>query len=481
MSKYTLIWILFPLFSLYSFCAAQAPDTLWSKLYGGPGNDIGYWLDLTDDGGFVITGSYSLGIGNTDLYLIKTGEDGDTMWTKIYGGPYYDAGRWVCQTSDHGFFVAGLASPNSNTEWDICVLKTDSSGNILWNYTYGGGEEDGVVTGRPTDDGGYILAGYTASFSAGYMDAWLLKLDSDGDTLWTKTFGGEGYDSGRSVIPTPDGGYFFLCNIEYGLNDIGLTLIKTDAGGETLWTRRYCQNYARGGSIIPASDGEYMILANTYAFGDESDIQLIKIDETGDSLWTRVIGDVDIDAGNSVQQTVDGGYVVCGITGPYFDQDIYIVKTDANGDTLWTRSFNGTAYGNDLGSCAKPTPDGGLILTGSLSTADSLLDVFLVRFASDQVDIESHVPRAQTFSLLRNYPNPFNAFTTIKFQVGSYALVTLDVYDLLGRHVKALVNEYRQAGLYTVIFDASELSSGIYFYKLQAGESVETKRMVVLK
>jgi hypothetical protein len=456
---------------------------LWTKLYGGPGNDYGYWVDLTGDGGFIITGSYSQGVGNTDLYLIKTDENGDTLWTTIFGGDFYDVGRWVYQTSDNGYFVAGTESRFNNTERNICVLKTDSSGNVLWNHSYGGDQEDGVVTAQPTSDGGYIIIGYTASFGLGYMDAWLVKADADGDTLWTKTFGGGDYDSGRSVIQTPDGGYLVLCNINYGFDDTGMALIKTDSNGDSLWSRRYCQNYARAVSIIPTSDGNYMILANTLAFGDEFDIQLLKIDESGDSLWNQVIGGYDIDMGNSLKQAADGGYVISGITGPYFDQDIYVVKTDTVGDTLWSWTFNGAPYGNDLGACARPTSDDGIILTGSLSTGNVMQEVCLIRFEAEPVRVEDseYETQPRRINLLTNYPNPFNSETVIEFSLDDARFVTLSVYDLLGRKVRTLMDEFRNAGIHRTTLDASGLSSGVYFYRLEAGETVETKNMILLK
>lgn len=480
MGARTLTYILVGLFGICVVASAQAPDTLWSRLYGGPGNDYGYWLDITDDGGYIITGSYSLGVGNTDLCLIKTGEDGDTLWTSSYGGDFYDVGRWVYRTPDNGYFVAGTESRFNNTEKNICVLKTDSLGNILWNYSYGGDQEDGMVTGQPTSDDGYILVGYTASFGLGYMDVWLLKLNADGDTLWTRTYGNESYDYAGSVIQTPDDGYFVLCNTIYGINN-RMTLIRTDTNGDTLWSRRYLSINTSGESIIPTSDGGYMILANTLAFGDEFDIQILKIDANGDSLWTQVIGGLDIDMGYSIRQTDDDGYVICGITGPYFDEDIYVVKTDVNGDTLWSSTFAGASYGNDLGTCARPTPDGGIILTGSLSTADSMQDICLIRFESEQVDIETGVPQVPTVYLSPNYPNPFNASTTIEFSIGRPEFVSLNIYDLLGRRIQTLVEGFLEEGNYAVTFDATGLSSGIYLYKLRAGEAAETKRMVLLK
>jgi len=475
--------ITFSLFLIwFSIIGAQAPDTLWTRLYGGPGNDYGYWLDETSDGGFIAVGSYSWGVGDTDFYLIKTNGDGDTLWTSVFGGDYYDVCRWVYQTPDNGYIVAGLMSSDNNTDEDIYIFKTDSLGNLLWDKTYGGDQEDGVVTARPTSDGGYIVLGYTPSFGLGYMDIWLLKLDSDGDTLWTKTYGSESYDYGGSIIQEPDSGYFVLCNIFQGA-DNRMTLIRTDADGDSLWSRNYLGIGTSGKSIIPASGGGYMIMANTLEFGDEFDIQLLRIDENADSLWSGVYGNVDIDMGNSLWQSDDGGFVICGINGPYFNEDIYVLKTDAYGDTLWSWTFNGTPYGNDWGSCARPTTGGGVILTGSLSTDDYLQEACLIRIGSDQVRVDEDIRsrRPVGIELISNYPNPFNASTVIGFKLPDYGHVDLTVYDISGRAVKFLLHEYMQGGMHEVSFDGSAISSGIYFYRLRTREATVTKKMLLIK
>lgn len=475
----TTIWIVMTTVNL----SAQAPDTLWTKTYGGPGNDFGYCLDITDDAGFIIAGSYFQQAGNSDFYLLKTDEQGDTLWTRTYGGDHYDGARWVFQTSDNGYIVAGIDRSYSFGENDIQLFKTDSTGNILWTRSYGGEHEEGITGGQPTADGGYILIGYTASFGMGSMDAWLLRLDADGDTLWTKTYGGENYDSGTSVVQTPDEGYFVLCNINYGFNDQGLTLIKTNPAGDSLWARRYFHNNEFGVSIIPAADNAYLILANTLAVGDEFDMRLIKIEDDGDTVWTRIIGGLEIDIGYSIQQSADNGFVICGSTGPYFDQDIYIIKTDPDGDTVWTKTIAGRQYGNDIGNCIRQTSDGGFVLTGSLLTGDAAQEVCLIKLASGQVGIENESDNSLSyeFRLATNYPNPFNASTTIEYGLLEQGHVIIEIYDLLGRRVEKLIDSEQDAGTYQVIWDAKDQSSGMYFYRIQAGDYTETRKMVLLK
>jgi hypothetical protein len=468
---------------LVSSAHGQAPDTLWTRMYGGPGNDYGYCLDITSDGGFIVAGSYFRQEANSDFYLLRTDDQGDTLWTRTYGGDHYDGARWVFQTLDDGYIVAGIDRSYNFGENDVQVFKTDSLGSILWARSYGGDQEDGVVAGQRIEDGGFILAGYTASFGNGSMDAWLLRLNADGDTLWTRTYGGENYDFGTSVIQTPDDGYFIVCNINYGFDDQGLTLIKTDAEGDSLWARRYFDNNEFGASVISAGDNEYLILANTLALSDEFDIRLIRIDADGDTLWTNIIGDLEIDMANSIQQTIDGGFIICGITGPYFDQDIYVLRTDPEGDTLWTKMICGRQYGNDVGNCIRQTSDGGFVLTGSLSTEDTGQEVCLIKLASDQVDIENELDEGpyHGFNFFSNYPNPFNGTTVIRYALPEPDRVKIEIFDILGRRVEALIDERRLAGYHEAVWDARNRRSGIYFFRIQAGDRSMRSKMLLLK
>ncbi|HKR06276.1 MAG TPA: hypothetical protein VJY62_16690, partial [Bacteroidia bacterium] len=215
----------------------------FQKTYGGGLNhDWGASVQQTTDGGYVIVGlTLSLGAGNTDIFLIKTDTYGDLLWTKTFGGTGIDEGKSVQQTTDRGYIITGITNSFSAAYYDVYLIKTDANGDILWTRTFGGIGDDYGYSVQQTTDGGYIIAGYTRSFGSGYLDVYLIKTDINGDSLWTKTFGGAGDDLGLCVQQTSDGGYIITGNtfgsFGAGLNDF--YLVKADSIGNLLWTKTY--------------------------------------------------------------------------------------------------------------------------------------------------------------------------------------------------------------------------------------------------
>ena len=156
--------------------ATPNPEAAWSKTFGGPGDDHGRSVQQTSDGGYVIAGStYSHGAGLYDVWLIKTGSSGNMAWNKTFGGSASDFARSGQQTSDGGYIIAGSTYSYGAGASDVWLIKADSSGNEMWSKTFGGSELDGGSSVRQTSDGGYIIAGSTISYGAGTADAWLIK------------------------------------------------------------------------------------------------------------------------------------------------------------------------------------------------------------------------------------------------------------------------------------------------------------------
>lgn len=313
-------------------------DTLWTRSYGGSATDEGNCVREANDGGYIITG-----ITGYNIWLIKTNADGDSLWTREYGIGW---GYCVEQTNDKGYIITGQTGAFEELQ-NLLLLKTDSLGDSIWAHAYGGVNVDEGMSVNQTKDGGYVITGRTISFSneGDDFDLWLLKTDANGDTLWTRTYGGEWQDEGCCVQETHDGGYIItgLRTVDStGANDFlyRLWLLKTDSLGDTVWSREYGEWELRAGGryVQEISDNGYIVTGWCYPFSYESrmDLCLLKTNSQGDTLWTRSYGGDKRDEGYCVQETNDGGYIVVGKTESFGEgySDVWLIKTDSLGDTL---------------------------------------------------------------------------------------------------------------------------------------------------
>jgi len=253
-------------------------------------------------------------------------------WARTYGGSEWDYGSSVQQTSDGGYIVAGETDSYGVGESDFYLVKTDMNGNTTWTHTYGGIDNELANSVKQTDDWGYIIAGYTLSYGAGLSDFYLVKTDGNGDTIWTRTYGGSFNDYGVSVQQTMDGGYIITgMTTSFGVDSGDIYLIKTYGNGDTSWTKTYGgTSLDYGVSVQQTSDDGYIVAGVTESYGAGlSDFYLVKTDWNGNTIWTRTYGGSSYDAGVSVQQTTDGGYIIAGETDSYGagSRNIYLIKT----------------------------------------------------------------------------------------------------------------------------------------------------------
>ena len=266
-------------------------NQLWDQVFTQSNESSGKSVEQTIDGGYILCGSKrSTTNGINDVYLIKTDENGVEQWSESYGsGSLSEIGYSVQQTIDEGYIITGVKENINQGTSDIYLVKTDENGNYLWNKTIGGINSDESYSVQQTTDEGYIISGWTESSGNGNKDVYLIKTDDNGDSLWTKTFGGTGNDEGKSVQQTNDGGYIITGSTQsFGNGGYDVWLIKTDGNGDSLWTKTFGGSSSDYGySVQQTTDGGYIITGSTLSFGNGGgDVYIIKTDGNGNVTST---------------------------------------------------------------------------------------------------------------------------------------------------------------------------------------------------
>jgi hypothetical protein len=446
--------------------SAQPPDTLWTKTVGGDSVDISDFVQQTPDGGFIIAGlTMTYDIGEGDYWLIRMDENGDTLWTRTYGGPEYDEPYHLMIAADAGYLVLGQTMSFGAGGNDMWLLKTDANGDSLWSRTYGGPDGDGAWRIAKTNDGGYILIGDTSSYGAGGDDVYLIKTDVDGDTLWTKTFGGTEADGGTFVCQTDDGGYIITgYTASFGAGDYSLWLIKTDQNGDSLWSRTYGGGaWSTGISVHELSNGYFTVIGVTDEYGaGANDAWMIRTDANGDSLWSCTYGGSSDEFIWWGEQTTDQGYVFVGTTESFGGgaMDIWLVKTDANGNEEWSTTYGES--GDEWSYSCCQTTDGGYFIGGSKGT------YFLTEGDAWLIRLEGEPPLYEITLIPHNPP------IIIPLEGGSFTFdVTVNNNSISAETFDAWINVELPSSFELTVLGPVELTMG-------AGDTLTRERTQVV-
>jgi len=371
-----------PVYAIYrdGLQIATTANNSYSDVELMPNTEYCYCISVSDTAGNKSPQTNELCVSTLVATFIKT-----------FGGELRDHGFCVQETSDGGYILTGQTKLDGNEYSDVYLIKTDSNGNEVWSQTFGGLSQEESYSVRETSDGGYIIAGITYSYGAGANDIYLIKTDSGGNEVWSQTFGGPLMDYARSVLETPDGGYivagFTGIFIQGKPSMLDVLLIKTDSNGNEVWSQTYGgSGLDRGYDVEQTSDGGYVIGGYTTSYGaGESDFYLIKTDSNGNEVWSRTFGGSSSDNAFSMEITSDGGYILVGKTDSYGagGDDVYLVKTDPDGNEVWSRTFGGTLDDNAL--FVIETSDGGFIMTGYTEVKDveDDDDIYLIKTDSD--------------------------------------------------------------------------------------------------
>lgn len=379
--------LLFILLALPVLSFSQ-PTIQWQKTFGGTSTDEASMIRSTSDGGYIITGLSSSSDGDitdnhggTDHWVIKLDATGNIEWKKSFGGSGEDKGYDISETADGGYILTGYTNSSdgdvtfNNGSVDYWVVKLDNTGSLQWQKSFGGSSADAPYFIIQTLDGGYAVTGFSTSTDGsgdvtgnnGSFDYWFCKMDASGTLQWQKSLGGTATEQSFGIVQTDDSSYV-ICGYSSSPNtgmvtgnhgDLDYWIVKIDKTGTLVWERSYGGTGTdRAFGINKTSDGGFII--NGVSLSTDGDVTgnhggndywVVKLDADGLLLWQHSYGGSDDDFGRIAFELPDGGYMLGGRTnspndgdviGNHGDYDYWLLKIDAAGTILWTQCLGGT-------------------------------------------------------------------------------------------------------------------------------------------
>lgn len=438
-------------------------DIQWQKSFGGSQSDNAYSeIQQTVDGGYIVAGTsdsndgdvtgnhYGL-LGNSiDYWVVKFDNFGNIQWQKSLGGSSDDYAYAIKQTTDGGYLVAGSTMSNdgdvsgntSSTHPNAWIVKLDNSGNLQWEKSLGGSQWDEIRSFQQSTDGGYIFAGTSYSNDGDVgghhgttdtSDAWIVKLDTDGNLVWQKSLGGNNHDGLYSIQKTTDGGY-----ITVGFSFSNDNDVSENRGAADYW--------------------------------------IAKLDDNGNIQWQKSYGGSSGDFALSVQQTLNGGYIIAGESlsddgdvsghhGTTAYSDYWVVRINENGNLLWQKSLGGSSF--DVAFSIQETLDNGFIMAGHSQSEDGDItgyinfpDYWIVKLSPENLATDE-----KNLSKINVYPNPVRE--TLYF---SEEVSNIKITDISGRMVKYISTVEKSVNILN-------LAKGVYIISgtTKSGETVSKK------
>jgi hypothetical protein len=541
-------------------------DTLWQRRFPSTGGTYGKALCAQFDTLFVTVGSYFPdGYSIPDLYLQATRMNGDTLWTQRYGGTELDEGAAICGTANGEFLVAGTTRSWGEGKKDVLMLRANRYGGLVWMTTAGGREDEEASDAIQTSDGGFAVCGFTRSTGAGDDDAFLIKLSAQGDLEWNRFYGGRHADRAARIRQCADGGYILAGQTEsFGLGAADAWLVRTGSNGDTLWTGTYGGSQSDEFTAVEVMrDQGILALGSSHSFGG-SGIYAVRImsscgitglvrnAQTGAPLAGMRVG-VTTSAANTFTNA-DGFYMLpltpgrytVVVSGPCFELDtlagviaspdsvphlyfdlyppgisssrsslnlvvqnhqravssLYLRNSGAGaltfqgiprprhprGKWLTLSPYAGTIPPGDslrvtVGIDADTLDDRvydyyGQVDFHSNSCPDSILTIAVNALVLDAEPDFSVVPARFE---LEAAPNPFNPSTVLQVTVPVPTDATLSIYNLLGRRMEVLAHGPLPAGRHRFVWDAANCASGIYFARFESSRQTMLHKLTLIR
>jgi uncharacterized delta-60 repeat protein len=524
-------------------------STVWEKRYNGTGNDYDEATSIYVDGaGNIYVAGASTGSGSgKDFTVVKYTSDGLTQWVGRYNGPGNgDDDAYLVKVDNAGNVYVSGASTGTGTGFDYCVIKYNSAGVQQWASRYNGpgNATDEVYSLQVDNTGNVFITGYSNGGATG-DDMCTIKYNSSGVLIWQRSYNGSANndDYGNSIVIDNAGNSYVTGAVTRMNSDLDYYTVKYDANGNQVWfvfyngpgnsedfpssnaidaagniyvtgysigngtSRDYCTvKYSNAGvqqwaqrydgpdgwdeawNVILDPAGNVYVTGNSAGVGTGDDYCTIKYNNNGVQQWiARYTGpDTSNDYCNWVAPDANGNVYVTGIVGDGAGnpQNIVTIGYNSAGVQQWIQTYNGIGNEFDSGNALTVDNQGNVYVTGGSDNLGNT-DFVTIKYSSTIGihPVSSEIPHI--FSLEQNYPNPFNPSTKIQFSIPNTATdlraVKLEVFDISGKLIKTLVNDNLTAGVYEINFHAADLSSGTYFYQLTTNNFTETKKMVLIK
>ena len=474
-------YILLLLCLLAATCHAEMnPDTLWARPFCVEDSGQAAAIRSCRDGGYVLAGALYRS-ADADVYVVKTDSLGAIQWTHRFVRTSSETANDVRPTRDGGFVVAGTFREWPSARDEAFLMKLNADGQEEWSQHFGGPEEAVAYAVQPLTDGGFAVAGAQTDLETGRWDTYLVRTDSTGRLLWSRTFGGPRDDWASALCETEDGGLLAAGpSNSFGVNTYHHYIVKMDRTGKLQWWRAIAaEDKFWTGDVIPTADG-WVIAGSTYSAGRFAGNSpfLLMIDRRGAPLSFHAYWQHDKDYEHSMLQAVEGGYMAAVFTFSFGDgpRDLFLARADSAGEQWWSRIYNRD------GKSSFAQPGRYWHKEDYDPFARGVRRFFGVIEPPGRIQLWLRLPLMTPLLPERDrHRRVWNQLNVVTFALPHPCHVNLCVQDVNGASVQVLAHGLYDAGDHTVFLDSFVLHSGVYFVHLEASETVRLQKLVLVK